>query len=305
MKKRRKKNSKITFLVIPQAADSPLQASFTRKTLMMIIILAGLIIISGGIISFLYFDGQAELKSVNALKKDNYNKDETIQQLTKEIEEIEEQQLNISNKQAEIKQLMGIEAKKSSTVKPSRGGQGGDERTNKRQEDVQPFYLAQNIKTTLAKQEKELDDMIAAVNNNTTYFRRVPNQWPVEGEISSEIGWRKSPFGGRGESFHDGIDIAGDSGTEIVAAGDGTVIFTGWQPVYGKTIIIEHGYGFKTKYSHNSAILVNEGEKVKKGQLVAKMGSTGRSTGPHLHFSVYKEDNPQNPLIYLPLPEKQ
>lgn len=298
-RKKKKKNSRITFLIIPQSAAKPLRWNVSEKSISVALVLAALLILTTGTIGYLYHNSQEEIRNVENIKKDNLQKDETIELLSEEIKAIEEQQQNINSKQEEIKHLMGIKTEKSKDTTPSRGGQGGFEKIRSNDEESEVLYLVQDIKTSLAKQEQELDELLAMVNNNTDYFRSVPNQWPAEGEISSNFGWRKSPFGGRSESFHDGIDIANNSGINIVAAADGTVISTGWQGAYGKTIIIDHGFGFKTKYGHNSTILVDEGEKVKKGQVVAKMGTTGRSTGPHLHFTVFKWDNPQDPMIYL------
>jgi murein DD-endopeptidase MepM/ murein hydrolase activator NlpD len=199
--------------------------------------------------------------------------------------------------------MMGVQEDVPVTTESSGGGKGGSGPTRDALVTGEDSYLmAQQIKNQLDLQEKELDELLAKVNNDKAYFRSLPNQWPTSGEISSYYGWRKSPFGGRSESFHDGIDIANDSGTEVCAAADGQVVFAGWQPVYGRTILIEHGHGFATKYAHNSALLVEEGDRVKKGQVIARMGTSGRSTGPHLHFSIMKWDQTLDPLIYLPDP---
>ena len=116
---------------------------------------------------------------------------------------------------------------------------------------------------------------------------------PVNGRITSDFGSR---FSGR---RHTGIDIAARSGQPILSAADGTVMFSGWRSGYGRTIIVQHDRGLKTLYAHNSRNLVRKGEKVRQGQAIALVGSTGRSTGPHLHFEVRNGLGPQNPLNYL------
>ena len=116
---------------------------------------------------------------------------------------------------------------------------------------------------------------------------------PVNGRITSDFGSR---FSGR---RHTGIDIAARSGQPIISAADGTVRFSGWRLGYGRTIIVQHAQGLKTLYAHNSRNLVRKGEKVRQGQAIALVGSTGRSTGPHLHFEVRNKLGPQNPLNYL------
>lgn len=115
---------------------------------------------------------------------------------------------------------------------------------------------------------------------------------PTTGTISSLYGPR------RGE-FHTGLDIASDLGTPIYAAQSGKVIFTGWRDNYGRTVIIDHLNGYKTLYGHNSKVLVKSGQIVRAGQLISQMGTTGRSTGPHLHFEVYYDNKVVNPLEYI------
>ena len=123
-------------------------------------------------------------------------------------------------------------------------------------------------------------------------------RWPVMGKISSVFGWRRSPFGRR-RVFHSGLDIRAPRGRGIVAAGDGRVVHSGWMGGYGKTIVISHPGGMSTLYGHCSSLLVRNGQTVRSGQQIARVGSTGRSTGNHLHFEVRRNGTPQNPLRYL------
>jgi murein DD-endopeptidase MepM/ murein hydrolase activator NlpD len=123
-------------------------------------------------------------------------------------------------------------------------------------------------------------------------------RWPVMGKISSVFGWRRSPFGRR-RVFHSGLDIRAPRGRGIVAAGDGRVVHAGWMGGYGKTIVISHPGGMSTLYGHCSSLLVRNGQTVRSGQQIARVGSTGRSTGNHLHFEVRRNSTPQNPLKYL------
>lgn len=127
----------------------------------------------------------------------------------------------------------------------------------------------------------------------------VPGGRPVEsGYISSFFGGRTDPFHGR-TAFHSGIDFAGAAGTRVLAAADGVVSFAGRDGNYGKLVEITHGNGYVTRYAHNSTILVETGATVRRGDPVALMGSTGRSTGTHLHFEVLREGRPVNPLSFV------
>jgi murein DD-endopeptidase MepM/ murein hydrolase activator NlpD len=117
--------------------------------------------------------------------------------------------------------------------------------------------------------------------------------WPLKGVLYGR-------FGVRGGAHHDGIDIAAPEGSPVLAAADGTVIFVGQQSGYGNVVIVRHDHGLVTVYAHNSAVMVQEGAHVARGQQVARVGQTGRTTGPHLHFEVREGVKPRDPLLYLP-----
>lgn len=143
---------------------------------------------------------------------------------------------------------------------------------------------------TLAAAAKALEDRL-------DYLRRRPQGWPAPGPLTSGFGWRRSPFGW-GREFHGGIDIGGAWGAPVTATADGTVVYADWKPGLGRTVIIDHGYGFRTLYGHNSRLAVRTGQKVTRGQLIAYMGTSGRSTGPHVHYEVHLWGQQVNPLEY-------
>lgn len=136
-----------------------------------------------------------------------------------------------------------------------------------------------------------------ALEDRLDYLRHRPQGWPVPGPLTSGFGWRRSPFGW-GREFHGGIDIGGAWGAPVTATADGTVVYADWKPGLGRTVIIDHGYGFQTVYGHNSRLAVRTGQKVRRGQLIAYMGSSGRSTGPHVHYEVHLWGRQVNPLEY-------
>ncbi len=127
-----------------------------------------------------------------------------------------------------------------------------------------------------------------------------PSGWPVQGGgwVSSPFGYRVDPFTGA-TSYHDGLDIAARYGSPILAVADGVVTFAGPDSGYGNLVEVTHESGLVTRYAHASAILVKVGDRVRKGQEIAQVGSTGRSTGPHVHFMVVKDGTPVDPTSYL------
>lgn len=125
-----------------------------------------------------------------------------------------------------------------------------------------------------------------------------PTTWPVRGWVTSRFGLRSSPFW-EGVTFHQGLDIANEENISIKAPADGVVIFSGWQGTYGRLIVIDHGYGFSTRFGHLNRVLVNTNQRIKRGQVIAFLGNTGRSTAPHLHFEIRVNGVPVNPMKYL------
>lgn len=154
------------------------------------------------------------------------------------------------------------------------------------------------LATLQAKMTRLEEDMSAyeAVLRERGYL---PTIWPVNGTLEGGFGGRRNPFGGSGWEFHSGQDIQADLGTPVVAGASGTISFVGWQNGYGQLVVIDHGGGLSTRYGHLSHIDVNLGQTVARGQFIGKVGSTGRSTGPHLHYEVRINDQAVNPLPYL------
>jgi murein DD-endopeptidase MepM/ murein hydrolase activator NlpD len=126
-----------------------------------------------------------------------------------------------------------------------------------------------------------------------------PSIWPVVGKLESGFGGRRNPFGGPGYEFHTGQDIDAQTGDPVVAGASGSVTFAGVQNGYGNLVVIDHGGALTTRYGHLSYIDVTQGQTVARGQFIGRVGSTGRSTGPHLHYEIRINDEPVDPLQYL------
>lgn len=155
--------------------------------------------------------------------------------------------------------------------------------------------LAQ-MDSMLTLQEVNLNQLNTDVDKQLIYLAALPDAWPVQGRITSAFGWRRNPYSKQGREYHEGVDIATAYGSPIRAAGDGVVTFAGYKGAWGRMVLISHGYGYVSQYAHNSSLLVKAGDKIKKGDVVARLGNTGRSTGPHLHFGVAKNGKWMNPL---------
>lgn len=159
--------------------------------------------------------------------------------------------------------------------------------------------LDKQIRLVVALRSEFMNQAYGAVSSVVNPTAETPNIWPVAGPISSYYGYRTSP-GGIGSTFHEGVDIAGDYGTAISATAAGTVTQAGWVGGYGYLVEVKHADGIVTRYGHNSAVLVYEGQHVDQGSMIALMGSTGNSTGPHCHYEVRIHGEAVDPMYFLP-----
>ncbi len=146
--------------------------------------------------------------------------------------------------------------------------------------------------------EPALGELVESAEEWRAMQAALPTSWPVQGTLTSGFGYRRSPFNHR-VKFHRGIDIYAPVGTPIRAPAPGVVITARWSSGYGRMLEIDHGYGIVTRYAHTSRIYVHVGDEVRRGQRIAAVGRTGHVTGPHLHFEVYVDGEPVDPLAYL------
>jgi murein DD-endopeptidase MepM/ murein hydrolase activator NlpD len=153
--------------------------------------------------------------------------------------------------------------------------------------------------TALEKKMSHLEQDMRAYEAILRERGFTPSLWPVDGKLESGFGGRRNPFGGSSYEFHAGQDIVVPAGTPIVAGAKGKVTFVGWQHGYGRLVVIDHGGGLTTRYGHLSEFDVEQGQEVGRGEFIGRVGSTGRSTGPHLHYEVRINDEPVDPMQYL------
>lgn len=155
------------------------------------------------------------------------------------------------------------------------------------------------LQEIIPDKSEDLEALKVEVKEYQRRLAATPSIWPTRGRIVSGFGMRRSPFNRRRFEFHEGVDIAAPRGTPIYAAASGTVLIAAHRGAWGNMVKIGHGYGYRTLYAHMSRRIVREGERVEKGQLIGYVGSTGRSTGPHLHYEVHVHGVPVDPRGYL------
>lgn len=156
----------------------------------------------------------------------------------------------------------------------------------------------ETLKLEIKKTFETVGDIRDYLSQQRDLYMATPKGWPVEGHITSSFGWRVHPKNGE-EDFHAGIDIGTSPGSPLRATADGIVSFSGWNGGNGNLVVIEHGFGFSTFYAHNKMNAVKVGQRVKRGDVIAYIGTTGNTTGPHVHYAVWKDGAAVNPKKYI------
>lgn len=166
---------------------------------------------------------------------------------------------------------------------------------------AQMYGDSQRLEECVEVQQCSLREILELSIERNNLLNRLPTTVPCEGRLTSTFGSRIHPISHR-EKHHDGLDIATTKGSPIYSAGTGTVVFAGRRHGYGNVIEIDHGFGYHTIYAHASKLLVTVGDEITRGQEIALVGSTGRSTGPHLHFEVVVDDQKVDPAMFVSIP---
>lgn len=233
------------------------------------------------------------------------NQRKQIQQFAGEINALKSQLLVLNEFETKIRIIANIEKSKDQESLFGIGGSIPEDidasvlLTEKHNSLIREMHeKTEQIEVATVKQADSFDSLLNYLEDQVTLLAATPAVRPVRGWKTSGFGYRKSPFTGLRE-FHKGLDIATRQGTPIVATADGIVSFAGNKGLLGKIITIDHGHGMITRYGHTYKILKKTGEPVKRGEKIALIGSTGRSTGPHLHYEVLLNGIRVNPEKYI------
>lgn len=254
---------------------------------------AGLIFV----LSCMLYSSSKEARELAAYREIRDQQEQRLQELAKNTEAVQKQLALLHKIESQVREQMqksGMEVP-SKTESAAGGGKGGPSK-NKISDLVivqkQNALLQQNLMTST----EDWDKLLTSIKTENYRQEVTPNLWPVDGGyISSDFGDRANPFDGYSSDYHPGLDIAANYGTPVYASASGYVQRAGWYGGYGKYIKISHDYGYATAYGHLSSIEISSGDYVKKGQLIGYVGSTGYSTGPHLHFEVLHYGEQVNP----------
>lgn len=294
-----KNDDSYTVVILPSPTSEPYRFSLSKKTCKY---LAGftsvlVLVLAGFFVQYFLMLGQiTELKD---LRREAKTQKIQIQSFLTTIDDLKKQMNRLIELDQKLRVITDIGPRKEVGVM----GQGGPEEVGLPASDGSKLMTSiqldlGDLQSKAIAQEKSFQELTEAVQSRQSLWASTPSIWPTTGWLTSGFGNRVSPFTGR-VSMHNGVDIASRQDTPVISPAAGIVSYTGFDSGLGKLIKINHGYGIATYYGHLSKAAVKVGQKIKRGDVIAYVGSTGLSTGPHLHYEVYVNDVPVNPMRYI------
>ncbi|PIE34345.1 peptidase M23 [candidate division KSB3 bacterium] len=299
-----------TLLVVPDATAQFKQIKIPYFLIKASFALAALIALTIGGISYYtvnhYHDMQEIVIDLPEIRKTTSVQQSLLKSYEEDITELHQMVSRLKLVNAKLMLMAGVENPMNVQVNISVGGEDesglSDIVNNFKQETEetvrQKLLAVDHLKTSAMTQEELAQRMMEYFQDQQTVLASTPSIWPVKGWITSGFGMRKSPFTGK-RSMHSGLDIATKSGTPISAPADGIVSYSGKKGAYGNVLVIDHGNGYVTFYGHCKKLYKKVGERIKRGDLIAEVGNTGRSTGSHLHYEVRVNGVATNPSKYI------
>lgn len=293
-----------TVLFLPSNPSRVKKLILSEFLIKSLAISAMILLLASSVIFFDYVNVKKKEVDLAGLKEQTKIQNVQLQTFADKINDMEAELARLRSLDTKIRVLTDTktEGPAAKSERLSLGGRGGPE--------VAPMSFDREalLKDMVAKldrlnmeakeQEKSLHELHASIQDRESLLAATPSLWPVRGYISSSFGDRESPFDSSNE-FHEGIDISAPSGSTVAAAAEGVVTFAARNNDLGNAVTIDHGYGIVSRYGHLSEISVRNGQKVMAGQRIGSVGSTGRSTGPHLHYEVAVNGYKVNPIKYL------
>jgi murein DD-endopeptidase MepM/ murein hydrolase activator NlpD len=307
--KRYKLKQRFTFIIVPHANSSVIKINFTKALVVGFAALILMAAVTSGVLLIRYNQMNENMAELAELREVNEEQKEQLDVLASEAEEIYTEIEKLRELDQQVREILKIEPREETSLLGlenvasqglTRTVAAGGPITRGTSRDYAAAVMGDlsYLKSELSQWENNLEELTVKAEKHVAFMAAKPAGWPTSGRITSGFGNRRSPTG-RGTEFHLGIDIANSRGTPIRATGSGRIVSAGWQGGYGYTIVIDHGYGYQTLYAHASSIKAQVGERVTRGTIIAYMGSSGRATGPHVHYEVlYRGDN-QDPAKFL------
>lgn len=285
---------KFAILIIPEGSHKVRRFSVKRGVVQSV---AGLVLVLVLILGWVLVDytrTSLDRNELQNLRTQNRTQETELRKLSASLESLREEMVVLAQNDAKVRVMAQLSRPKSDVLAGIGGPPESDATTDFASVQKQIDQIVQAIDLRRESQE----EIQAFLSDQRSLLASKPKGWPSRGWMTSGFGMRRSPFSGK-PKMHQGLDIAASIGTPVYATADGIVSQSETVAGYGKLVVIEHGYGYKTYYGHNSKLNVKVGQKVRRGDRIASVGNSGSSTGAHLHYEVRLNGVPLNPRKYL------
>lgn len=285
---------RFTIMIIPEGSHRVRRFAVKRSLVKMA--LAASVIGALGLTALVvdYLRTNLDRGELQRLQVENTMQREELHRLVVKLEDLRKEMVVLSQNDAKVRVMAKLAAPKGDSLV----GIGGpvEDDLSKSFSDIQ--RRIDEVRRQIDLRRESQEEIKGVLNDQRSLLAAKPAGWPVKGWLTSNFGMRRDPFNGR-RKMHEGLDIAARTGTAVTATADGIVSSVRTEPGYGKMVVIDHGYGYRTYYGHNSKNFVKVGQRVRRGDRIAAVGNTGRSTGSHVHYEIRLNGVPVNPRKYL------
>jgi murein DD-endopeptidase MepM/ murein hydrolase activator NlpD len=270
----------------------------------------GLYLLAFGLLSTIFFfcdyiQVRKKTFELNQLRQETQEQRSKIHFFSSKLEDMEKQLSKLKDFDKKIRIIANLEKGQETASFMGMGGPSPSDVREKLRTEKDEKGLVQQMRTDIERlkleamsQEESLSELEKLLQTKKEVLVHTPSIWPVQGWVTSGFGFRTNPFTGLTQ-MHEGIDISNRVGIPITAPADGIISDVGSDWAYGRILVISHGFGMITRYSHLNKVLVRVGQKVKRGDKIAEVGTSGKTTGPHLHYEVRLNGIPVNPMRYI------
>jgi murein DD-endopeptidase MepM/ murein hydrolase activator NlpD len=286
---------RFTILVIPEGSHQVRRFGI-RSSVAKGVVAASVIMLLGlaGLIAD-YVMTNLDRSELERLQVENLSQREELHRLVVKLEGLRQEMVVLSQNDAKVRVMAKLSAPKEDSI-VGVGGPAPQDDVDREFNEIQ--QRIDEVRRQIDLRRESQEEIQGILNDQRSLLAAKPSGWPIKGWLTSKFGMRRDPFNGR-RKMHEGLDIAARTGTPVVATADGIVSSVRTEAGYGKVAVVDHGYGYRTIYGHNSRIYVKVGQRVRRGDRIAAVGNTGRSTGSHIHYEVRLNGVPVNPKKYL------
>ena len=284
-----------TILIIPEGSHQVRRFGI-RSTVVKGFLAASVVLALGlaGLIAD-YVMTNLDRNELQRLQVENLSQREDLHLLVVKLEDLRQEMMVLAQNDAKVRVMAKLSAPKGDSI----AGVGGPARPRDVDQEFNEIQQRiDEVRRQIDLRRESQEEIQGILNDQRSLLAAKPLGWPVKGWLTSSFGLRADPFNGK-RKIHEGLDIAARTGAPVIATADGIVSSVKTEPGYGKMVSIDHGYGYRTLYGHNSKFNVKVGQRVRRGDRIASVGNTGRSTGSHVHYEIRLNGVPVNPHKYL------